>query len=118
VFVVFGAGGERDRDKRPRMGEVARTLADVALVTTDNPRGEDPLAIAEEVAAGRLPIVVDRREAIERALTDADAGDVVVIAGKGADTVMEVGGGSVPFDDREVAREVLAAVAGAGSGGR
>jgi UDP-N-acetylmuramoyl-L-alanyl-D-glutamate--2,6-diaminopimelate ligase len=107
LTVVFGAGGDRDREKRPLMGSVARALADRAIVTTDNPRTEDPRAIAEEVAAGKLEIVVDRRQAIELALADARDGDVVVIAGKGADTEMEIGGTFVPFDDREVAREVL-----------
>jgi UDP-N-acetylmuramoyl-L-alanyl-D-glutamate--2,6-diaminopimelate ligase len=77
------------------------------IVTTDNPRSEDPRAIAEEVADGRLEVVVDRRAAIEQALADAREGDVVVIAGKGADTEMEIGGRFVPFDDRAVAREVL-----------
>jgi UDP-N-acetylmuramoyl-L-alanyl-D-glutamate--2,6-diaminopimelate ligase len=107
LTVVFGAGGDRDRDKRPLMGRVAGALADRAIVTTDNPRSEDPQAIAEEVAEGKLEIVVDRRAAIESALADARSGDVVVIAGKGADTEMEIGGRFVPFDDREVAREVL-----------
>jgi UDP-N-acetylmuramoyl-L-alanyl-D-glutamate--2,6-diaminopimelate ligase len=107
LTVVFGAGGDRDREKRPLMGRVARALADRAIVTTDNPRGEDPHTIAEQVAEGRLEIEVDRRAAIERALADAREGDVVVIAGKGADTEMEVAGRFVPFDDRQVAREVL-----------
>jgi UDP-N-acetylmuramoyl-L-alanyl-D-glutamate--2,6-diaminopimelate ligase len=108
LTVVFGAGGDRDREKRPLMGRVAAARADRAIVTTDNPRSEDPQAIAEEVAGGQLEIVVDRRAAIERALADADEGDVVVIAGKGADTEMEIGGRSIPFDDRAVVREVLA----------
>jgi UDP-N-acetylmuramoyl-L-alanyl-D-glutamate--2,6-diaminopimelate ligase len=107
LLVVFGAGGDRDRDKRPLMGRAAAAIADRVIVTTDNPRSEDPQAIAEEVAEGRLEIVVDRRAAIERALADAAPGDVVVIAGKGADTEMEIAGGSIPFDDRAVAREVL-----------
>ena len=107
LTVVFGAGGDRDREKRPLMGRVAAALADRAIVTTDNPRGEDPQAIAEQVAEGRLEIVLDRREAIERALADARAGDVVVIAGKGADTEMEVAGRFVPFSDLQVARETL-----------
>ncbi len=107
LTVVFGAGGDRDREKRPLMGEVAAARADRAIVTTDNPRSEDPQAIADEVAAGRLEIVVDRRAAIEQALADAHDGDVVVIAGKGADTHMEIGGRLIPFDDRAVAREVL-----------
>jgi UDP-N-acetylmuramoyl-L-alanyl-D-glutamate--2,6-diaminopimelate ligase len=109
LTVVFGAGGDRDREKRPLMGRVAAARADRAIVTTDNPRSEDPQAIAEEVADGRLEIVVDRRAAIEQALAGAGEGDVVVIAGKGADTEMEIGGRLVPFDDRAVAREVLGA---------
>jgi UDP-N-acetylmuramoyl-L-alanyl-D-glutamate--2,6-diaminopimelate ligase len=107
VIVVFGAGGDRDREKRPLMGGVAGELADRAIVTTDNPRSEDPAAIAAEVAHGRLEVIVDRREAIAAALADACAGDVVVIAGKGADTEMELDGRSIPFDDRAVARELL-----------
>jgi UDP-N-acetylmuramoyl-L-alanyl-D-glutamate--2,6-diaminopimelate ligase len=107
LTVVFGAGGDRDREKRPLMGRVAAAGADRAIVTTDNPRSEDPQAIAEEVADGRLEIVVDRRAAIEQALAEAREGDIVVIAGKGADTEMEIGGRFVPFDDRAVAREVL-----------
>jgi len=107
LIVVFGAGGDRDRDKRPLMGRVAAGRADRAIVTTDNPRSEDPAAIAHEVAAGKLEIVLDRRDAIEAAFADAQKGDVVVIAGKGADTEMEIEGGNVPFDDRTVARELL-----------
>jgi UDP-N-acetylmuramoyl-L-alanyl-D-glutamate--2,6-diaminopimelate ligase len=108
LIVVFGAGGDRDREKRPLMGRAAAENSDRAIVTTDNPRSEDPAAIAEQVADGRLEIVLDRRAAIETALADAQPGDVVVIAGKGADTEMELADRSVPFDDREVAREVLA----------
>jgi UDP-N-acetylmuramoyl-L-alanyl-D-glutamate--2,6-diaminopimelate ligase len=107
LIVVFGAGGDRDREKRPLMGRAAAENADRAIVTTDNPRTEDPAAIAEQVAHGELEIVLDRRAAIETALADAQPGDVVVIAGKGADTEMELADRSVPFDDRAVAREVL-----------
>jgi UDP-N-acetylmuramoyl-L-alanyl-D-glutamate--2,6-diaminopimelate ligase len=107
LIVVFGAGGDRDRDKRPLMGRAAAAHADRAIVTTDNPRSEDPAAIAAQVAEGRLEIVLDRRRAIETALADAAPGDVVVIAGKGADTEMEIATGNVAFDDREVARELL-----------
>ncbi len=107
VTVVFGAGGDRDREKRPLMGRIAGALADRAIVTTDNPRSEDPAAIAADVSEGRLEIVLDRRAAIETALGDARPGDVVVIAGKGADTEMELADRSIPFDDRQVAREVL-----------
>jgi UDP-N-acetylmuramoyl-L-alanyl-D-glutamate--2,6-diaminopimelate ligase len=108
LTVVFGAGGDRDREKRPMMGRIAAELADRAIVTTDNPRSEDPAAIARDVAHGTLEIVLDRREAIESALANARAGDVVVIAGKGADTEMELADRRVPFDDRLVAREALA----------
>jgi UDP-N-acetylmuramoyl-L-alanyl-D-glutamate--2,6-diaminopimelate ligase len=107
LTVVFGAGGDRDREKRPLMGRIAAELADRAIVTTDNPRSEDPAAIARDVAHGTLEIVLDRREAIESALAGAREGDVVVIAGKGADTEMELADRSVPFDDRVVAREAL-----------
>jgi UDP-N-acetylmuramoyl-L-alanyl-D-glutamate--2,6-diaminopimelate ligase len=108
LTVVFGAGGDRDREKRPLMGRAAAEHADRAIVTTDNPRTEDPAAIAEQVAHGTLEIVLDRRAAIETALAEARPGDVVVIAGKGADTEMELADRSVPFDDRAVAREILA----------
>ncbi len=108
LTVVFGAGGDRDREKRPLMGRVAAALADRAIVTTDNPRSEDPAAIAREVAEKALEVVLDRRAAIETALHAARAGDVVVIAGKGADTEMELRDRRVPFDDRAVVREVLA----------
>jgi UDP-N-acetylmuramoyl-L-alanyl-D-glutamate--2,6-diaminopimelate ligase len=107
LIVVFGAGGDRDREKRPLMGRAAAENSDRAIVTTDNPRTEDPAAIAEQVAHGTLEIVLDRRAAIESALADAQPGDVVVIAGKGADTEMELADRSVPFDDRAVARLVL-----------
>ncbi|HEX4525555.1 MAG TPA: UDP-N-acetylmuramoyl-L-alanyl-D-glutamate--2,6-diaminopimelate ligase [Gaiellaceae bacterium] len=107
LIVVFGAGGDRDREKRPLMGRAAARLADRAIVTTDNPRSEDPAEIAAQVAHGRLEIVLDRRAAIETALGAARPGDVVVIAGKGADSEMEIAGGTVPFDDRVVARELL-----------
>jgi UDP-N-acetylmuramoyl-L-alanyl-D-glutamate--2,6-diaminopimelate ligase len=107
LTVVFGAGGDRDRAKRSLMGRAAAANADRAIVTTDNPRSEDPAAIAEQVAEGRLEIVLDRRCAIAAALADAGPGDVVVIAGKGADTEMEIASGNIAFDDREVARELL-----------
>jgi UDP-N-acetylmuramoyl-L-alanyl-D-glutamate--2,6-diaminopimelate ligase len=110
LVVVFGAGGDRDREKRPLMGRVASELSDRAILTTDNPRSEDPAEIAAEVAAGALgdvEIELDRRAAIELALGDAREGDIVVIAGKGADAEQELRDTSVPFDDREVAREAL-----------
>jgi UDP-N-acetylmuramoyl-L-alanyl-D-glutamate--2,6-diaminopimelate ligase len=109
VVCVFGCGGDRDRGKRPLMGKVAFELADRAIVTSDNPRSEDPLAIIEEVLAGApsLEVEPDRRAAIARALDAAEPGDVVVIAGKGAEQGQEAAGVVVPFDDRSVARELL-----------
>ena len=108
VICVFGAGGDRDRAKRPLMGQVVAELADVSLVTSDNPRSEDPAAIAAEVVDGLdLEVELDRRRAIERALEAARPGDVVVIAGKGHEQGQEIGGRKLPFDDREVARETL-----------
>jgi len=108
VICVFGAGGDRDRAKRPLMGQVVAELADVVLVTSDNPRSEDPAAIAAEVVDGLdLEVELDRRRAIERALESAQAGDVVVIAGKGHERGQEIDGRKLPFDDREVASEAL-----------
>jgi UDP-N-acetylmuramoyl-L-alanyl-D-glutamate--2,6-diaminopimelate ligase len=108
LICVFGAGGDRDRAKRPLMGQVVAGLADVSLVTSDNPRSEDPAAIAAEVVDGLdLEVELDRRRAIERALESARAGDVVVIAGKGHEQGQEIGGHKLPFDDREVARDAL-----------
>ncbi len=101
--MVFGAGGDRDRGKRPLMGEVAARLADRVIVTSDNPRSEDPVAIVEEILAGAGPGVeseVDRRAAIAMAVGGAAAGDVVVIAGKGHEQGQEFEGGrKEPFDD-------------------
>jgi UDP-N-acetylmuramoyl-L-alanyl-D-glutamate--2,6-diaminopimelate ligase len=110
VICVFGCGGDRDRGKRPLMGRIASELADVAIVTSDNPRSEDPDAIIAEVVAGAgasLEVEPDRAAAIGRALTLAQEGDVVVIAGKGHEQGQEFAGRVVPFDDREVAREAL-----------
>jgi UDP-N-acetylmuramoyl-L-alanyl-D-glutamate--2,6-diaminopimelate ligase len=108
VICVFGAGGDRDRSKRPIMGQVVMELADLGLVTSDNPRSEDPAAIAAEVVDGLdLDVELDRRRAIERAIDTAQPGDVVVIAGKGHEQGQEIAGRKLPFDDREVARETL-----------
>jgi UDP-N-acetylmuramoyl-L-alanyl-D-glutamate--2,6-diaminopimelate ligase len=113
VICVFGAGGDRDRAKRPLMGAVVRDLADVAIVTSDNPRSEDPEAIIAAILEGAGPgaeVEIDRRAAIERAVGMAQAGDIVVIAGKGHEQGQEFEGGrKVPFDDVAVAREVLRA---------
>ena len=110
VLCVFGCGGDRDRGKRPVMGAVASGLADAVVVTSDNPRSEDPLAIIEEVLGGTegdVAVEPDRALAIERTLERAEDGDVVVIAGKGHEQGQEFATGTLPFDDREVARDVL-----------
>jgi UDP-N-acetylmuramoyl-L-alanyl-D-glutamate--2,6-diaminopimelate ligase len=114
VLCVFGAGGDRDRGKRPLMGRIASELADVAVVTSDNPRSEDPQAIVDEILAGvegEVEVELDRRRAIERALELAAPGDVVVVAGKGHEQGQEIAGRVIPFDDRVVAREALRALA-------
>ena len=110
LICVFGCGGDRDRGKRPVMGRIAAELADVAIVTSDNPRSEDPEAIIAEVVEGAdasLEAEPDRATAIERALALAQEGDVVVIAGKGHEQGQELADRTIPFDDREVARHVL-----------
>src|SRR6478672_11653122 len=110
VICVFGCGGDRDRGKRPVMGRIAAELADVAIVTSDNPRSEDPEAIIAEVLEGAgasLEAEPDRTEAIERALALAQEGDIVVIAGKGHEQGQELADRTIPFDDREVARQTL-----------
>jgi UDP-N-acetylmuramyl-tripeptide synthetase len=120
VVTVFGCGGDRDRTKRPLMGAVASRLSDVVVLTSDNPRSEPPEAILEDVRRG-IPaaraattlVVPDRRDAIARALEMGGEGVVVVIAGKGHETYQVLRDRTVPFDDRQVARDVLARLAGA-----
>src|SRR4051794_13746538 len=110
VIVVLGAGGDRDRGKRPLMGKIATDLADLAIVTSDNPRTEDPQAIITEIVFGtngHVEVEVDRATAIARAIEVARDGDVVLIAGKGAEPGQEYADRTIPFDDREVAREAL-----------
>ena len=114
LIVVFGCGGDRDRTKRPLMGAAVARAADRLVVTSDNPRGEDPDAIIAEVltgldaaALGRTLAEPDRRAAIARACGEARGGDIVLIAGKGHETTQTSRGVVIPFDDREVAREVL-----------
>ena len=110
LFCVFGCGGDRDRGKRPLMGEIASRLADVVVVTSDNPRSEDPDAIIAEILSGateRGEVEPDRATAIAWAIERAEEGDVVVIAGKGHEQGQEFADRVVPFDDREVARDVL-----------
>lgn len=111
VIVVFGCAGERDRTKRPLMGSAASRLSDFAVLTSDNPRGEDPMEIIREVEAGmtqgRHVAIADRREAIRFALTQAATGDTVVVAGKGHETYQVIGNQTFDFDDRIVVRELL-----------
>jgi len=115
VLCVFGCGGNRDRAKRPLMGGVAARMCDVAFVTSDNPRDEDPAAIVAEVLSGvpggsdnpRIVVELDRRVAIRRALDEAGPGDVVLIAGKGHETYQEIKGRRLPFDDTVEARKAL-----------
>ena len=110
LICVFGAGGDRDRGKRPVMGAVAVQRADHVIVTSDNPRSEDPLAIIQDILQGAgvgVEIDPDRRSAIHRAVALAGPGDVVVIAGKGHEQGQETAGVVAPFDDRVVVREAL-----------
>jgi len=117
LITVFGCGGDRDRTKRPIMGEISARYSDFTVVTSDNPRTEDPLAIIEEiipgvkrVAGADFVVEPDRREAIRRALTMAEPGDLVMIAGKGHEDYQLVGNQVLHFDDREVARKILEAI--------
>jgi UDP-N-acetylmuramoyl-L-alanyl-D-glutamate--2,6-diaminopimelate ligase len=113
VVCVFGCGGDRDPGKRPLMGRIASELADVPILTSDNPRSEEPAAIAEAVLAGmdgEPEVELDRRAAIVRAIELAAPGDVVVIAGKGNEPGQEIAGRVIPFDDREVVSEALRAL--------
>jgi len=123
IVTVFGCGGDRDRTKRPLMGAVAARLSDLVIVTSDNPRSEDPAGIIEEImrgivvpAARVMPkgqrgtpskAIVDRGEAIEKAIREAQPGDLVVIAGKGHEKYQVIGDRTLPFDDVAVAREAL-----------
>ena len=143
LITVFGCGGDRDRTKRPLMGAVAARLSDIVVVTSDNPRSEDPAAIIEEIKRGigpaadrarapepshdaqrhslprppQLLTIVDRRAAIEQAIEQAEAGDVVLIAGKGHEKYQVIGERTLPFDDAEVAKAALARRRGAGTSG-
>jgi len=110
IICVFGCGGDRDRTKRPLMGRAASTGSDVTILTSDNPRSEDPDAIIRDVlegVVGEVEVVPDRAQAIARGVGEAAPGDVVLIAGKGHEQGQEAGGRTVPFDDREVAQNAL-----------
>jgi UDP-N-acetylmuramoyl-L-alanyl-D-glutamate--2,6-diaminopimelate ligase len=119
LITVFGCGGERDRGKRPAMGRVAAMLSDLVILTSDNPRGEDPIEILREIEDGIQAVrpgwkrgqhfysMPDRKEAIEKAVELAEAGDMLVIAGKGHETYQVIGKERIPFDDRQAAREAI-----------
>jgi UDP-N-acetylmuramoyl-L-alanyl-D-glutamate--2,6-diaminopimelate ligase len=113
VIAVFGCGGNRDRAKRPVMGRIAGDIADVVVVTSDNPRDEDPMSIVSEVVAGakdrraKVLAIVDRRDAIDNAISSARKGDIVVIAGKGHEVTQEIAGVHTSFDDVCVATEFI-----------
>lgn len=113
VIVVFGCGGDRDAKKRPIMGQIGGKLADFAVVTSDNPRTEDPALIVDQVLAGmggmekKYKAIVDRTEAIRYALSIAEKGDIVLLAGKGHETYQDIGGKKIHYDEREIIKEIL-----------
>jgi len=112
VRVVFGAGGNRDRSKRPAMGQAAASIAKKVYITSDNPRSEDPEKIIEEIAEGikekdKIEKIVDRKEAIKKAIDELEDGEVLLVLGKGDEAFQEINGKKIPFDDREVIREIL-----------
>ncbi|MGH8564602.1 MAG: UDP-N-acetylmuramoyl-L-alanyl-D-glutamate--2,6-diaminopimelate ligase [Gammaproteobacteria bacterium] len=120
VLCVFGCGGDRDAGKRPMMGAIAESLADKVLVTSDNPRGEAPSAIINQILAGmraprRAAVEPDRETAIARAFAEARPGDVILVAGKGHEDYQEIAGQRRPFSDRDVVRRMVAATAGGGT---
>ena len=113
LIAVFGCGGDREKEKRPLMGRIAAELADVAVVTSDNPRSEEPMAIIQDILTGIAPtgkksiIEPDRRAAIALAMKQAGAGDVIILCGKGHETYQEIGGRMLPMDEREIVQALL-----------
>ena len=112
-FRIAGGGGDRDKEKRPRMGEVAGRLADYTIVTTDNPRKEKPADIISEIEVGisktkgKYEIVEDRTEAIEKAIKMMNKRDIVILAGKGHEVYQEINGEKFPYDEREIIKNIL-----------
>jgi len=113
VICVFGCGGDRDRGKRPLMGQIAAAKADFVIITSDNPRSEEPMSIIREIEQGipsgarNFQSIVDRKEAIQRALAVAEPGDLVLLAGKGHEVYQEIDGKRIPFEERELVKEAL-----------
>ena len=116
IIILFGCGGDRDHGKRPIMGEIAGKLADYSILTSDNPRTEDPFEILEAVESGirntngKYTVIENRREAIRHALETAREGDIVVLAGKGHETYQEINGIKHPFDEKVVVQQLLAEI--------
>jgi len=111
IITIFGCGGDRDRGKRPEMARVVEAFSNDVIITSDNPRSEDPLVICQQVAEGitrpeTCILEVDRRLAIEKGISLAKPGDIVLIAGRGHEPFQKIGGRLIPFDDREVAKEI------------
>ena len=113
VIVVFGCGGDRDKTKRPIMGEIAGRIADYSIVTSDNPRTEDPEAITKDIeegiskTKGKYEVVVDRKEAIEKAIKLTNKRDLLILAGKGHETTQEINGKKYPFDERIIVKDII-----------
>ena len=113
VICVFGCGGDRDKTKRPQMGEVAGRIADYSIVTSDNPRTEAPIEIINEIedgikkTKGKYEIIENRKEAIKKAIEMMTKKDIVILAGKGHETYQEINGEKLPFDEREIVKEFL-----------
>lgn len=111
IITIFGCGGDRDREKRPQMGKIATDLSNWTIITSDNPRNEDPEAIIKEIEAGiegkAYEVVIDRDQAITRALDYAKQGDLILIAGKGHETYQIFKDKTIHFDDREVVEKLL-----------
>jgi UDP-N-acetylmuramoyl-L-alanyl-D-glutamate--2,6-diaminopimelate ligase len=111
VITLFGCGGDRDRGKRPIMGEIAERLSDIAIVTSDNPRSEEPKAIIDEILTGMKGdnhiVVENRKEAIQKAISIAQKGDIVILAGKGHETYQILKNETIHFDEREIVKETV-----------
>lgn len=117
IICVFGCGGDRDKNKRPMMGEISGRLADYTIITSDNPRTEDPESIMSQIEAGikntngNYECITDRKEAIEKAIQMASKSDMIIIAGKGHETYQEIQGEKIPFDEKKIIKETVAAIA-------
>ena len=111
IILVFGCGGDRDKLKRPEMGKIAGELSNIAVVTSDNPRNENPLLIINDILCGmekskaKIAVIENRRQAIEFALSKAKKGDIVLLAGKGHETYQVIGDTKIPFDERQIIKD-------------